>query len=148
MKTFYKFLAAIAIAIVCISAGQLSTPAKNLVYTFTKKVVLQDSLVVRGVTYDTYDTVVRTVPVVNDTIQMYYGTTLVEPAGTLSDVVLKFPTTPVNNQKVYLHSTKALTNITYNTTAIATGDNTATLAAQGTLCWVYFTSQSKWYRRQ
>lgn len=147
-KSIAYFLLAFAAIALLSSAAQFETPSKNLVYTFGKKVVLNDTLQVKGLTLSKYDTLVRTVPIAKDSVQLYYGTTVLEPAGTLDTLCFKFPSTAYNNQKVYVHTTKALTVVLYNSTAFPTGDNPATLAANGTLSWVYLASASKWYRRQ
>ena len=74
---------------------------------------------------------------------------ILEPAATLATLTITLPSAPTDGQSLRIASTKAITTLTINGAVGQTIKNTATtVAAGGSIGFLYRSSNASWYKVQ
>lgn len=85
------------------------------------------------------------VPTTGFTLTITAPYTILDPAGTLATGTIKFPATPQDGDRLSVSSSHAITGLTLNGNGQTISNAATTLAAGGTLHYIYNAALTTWY---
>jgi hypothetical protein len=86
------------------------------------------------------------VPATGTTVSSDGSTQLIlNPAGTLANLTVAFPSSPVNNQLFAIASTQAITTLSFTSSGTING-TISSFSANGAISWIYNSSITTWVR--